>query len=747
MNELERRTRARRCDRSHWFLPEETALIEALASVIVPSDEDAPGAKEIDVLGYSVAETLDAWVVSALEKQAKYSRGLVALDELTKRMYGSRCVDLSMEKHFELLKFLEGLHRDRSKPCSLFGKLKKRWLILQEMWNGLAPAIELFPMLIRDVQAAFYTSQVSWIWLEYDGPPMPYGYRDLHKPRLPARNKEVGTPQELARSTHEYEGPPPFAAKISSRKQTVDVIVIGSGAGGGVLAKELGEAGLSVIVLEAGKRYNPIADYLTYKQDFEIRARTVFDPEDERRDRYTAARGNWFSYNRVKGVGGSTLQYEAISPRFHESDFRVNSRDGLAHDWPISYAELEPYYTWVEKELGVSGPTGAEGNPFEPPRKTPYPTPPHPFNGATNAVRRGADVLGLHLVREPVAIPTVPWNGRLACIEAGTCHLGCYISAKSSIDVTYVPKAEATGRVEIRPQCMVREITVGPDGRAKGVIYFDRNGSECEIHGRAIVVAGNAVETPRLLLMSTSSRFPNGLANSSGLVGKFFMEHLAVFAYGLFTERLDPWRGIPVGGMIQDYYETDKRNVFARGWTILVSNGSHWPMSIARQIPGWGAEHKTSVKKLFGHTTKICTVGEQLPDARNRIVLNPLVKDNFGLPVPHLINKPRQNDQAMIQAMRTSLNVLLEAAGAIEILDNQYVPGMSSHYMGTCRMGTDPAESVVNPWCRTHDVPNLFIGDGSVFVTSAGVNPALTISALAMRTAEGIVRSFNRHEI
>jgi choline dehydrogenase-like flavoprotein len=419
----------------------------------------------------------------------------------------------------------------------------------------------------------------------------------------------------------------------------------------------------------------------------------------------------------------------------------------VADDWPISYDDLEPYYTRVEYELGVSGPDGVQASPFDPPRSRPYPTPPHPFNCASHALKRGADKLGLHLVREPLAIPTKPWNGRPACIGAGTCVVGCSIAAKSSIDVTYVPKAEATGRVEIRPDCTAREITIGSDGKARSVIYFDAAGREQEIGARAIVVAGNAVETPRLLLMSRSTQFPEGLANSSGLVGKYFMEHLGVWAYGLFSERLDPWRGPPSGGVIQDYYATSRRNAFARGWTIVVTFSSHWPLAVASGVPGWGAEHKAQTKQRFAHVTGVCSCGEQLPDVRNRVVLDPFVKDHLGLPVPHLVNRTYDNDRAMISAIRVRLKELLEAAGATEIWGNQYWPGMPSHYMGTCRMGTNPATSVVDPWCRTHDVPNLFIGDGSVFVTGGGVNPALTISAVAARTADGMIAAFKRREL
>jgi choline dehydrogenase-like flavoprotein len=527
----------------------------------------------------------------------------------------------------------------------------------------------------------------------------------------------------------------------------VDVVVVGSGAGGGVIAKELGESGLSVVVIEAGRRFDPLKDYPTDQQDFEVTSPVVFDAPNPLRDRFTSTNPS-FSVHRVKGVGGSTLHYLAISPRLHESDFRVRSRDGVAEDWPIRYEDLEPYYTRVEYELGVSGPDGAEANPFDPPRSRRFPTPPHPFNLGSLAVKRGADKLGLHFFREPVAIPTLDWGGRRACVGAGTCALGCRIRAKSSVDVTYVPKAEATGRVEIRPECMAREVTVTADGKARGVGYFDAQGQEQEIRARAVVVAGNAIETPRLLLLSKSRLFPHGLANSSGLVGKYFTEHLGIFAGGLFPGRIDPWRGIPSGGTIQDFYETNPRNGFVRGWSIVVNlDGYQWPLSVARRVKGWGAEHKRRTREMFGHVVGLASIGEQLPDIRNEISLDPFVTDSYGLPVPRVVTEPRKNDRAMAEKISASLRNILQAAGASEIWAGGLNPGASSHYLGTCRMGADPKTSVVDSWCRSHDVPNLFIGDGSVFVTAGAVNPALTISAMATRTAEGILGAFERGEL
>ena len=532
---------------------------------------------------------------------------------------------------------------------------------------------------------------------------------------------------------------------LASRHDPVDVIVIGCGAGGGVVAKELGQAGLTVLVLEAGRRFRPTVDYRTGAADFELVAPGPFAP-DPARDRYTA-RPVAFDVTRVKGVGGSTLGYLAVVPRLHVSDFRVRTFDGVADDWPLRYEDLEPYYCEVEYELGVSGPDGAEASPFEPSRTAPYPTPPHEFNRASLAIKRGADRLGLHLTREALAIPTKPWHGRPACLRAGVCMFGCGAEAKSSIDVTYVPKAEATGRVEIRPECVVRQITVDDEGRARTVVYVDAAGGEHEVFMRAVVVAAGAIETPRLLLLSGSRRFPQGLANGSGVVGRNFMEHLALNTFGVFDERLDAWRGTPAGGTIQDFYETDAENDFARGFVIEVNGGRQWPLAVARRVGGWGTAHKERMQAVFGHVVGLVTVGEQLPDVANTVDLDPSITDQFGLPAPRITWRLRENERRMLRAMRRRLVEILEAAGAREIWGPSFTPGWSAHYLGTCRMGADPRTSAVDPWGRAHDVPNLFIADGSVFVTGGSANPALTIMALALRTSERIVELFRRSEV
>jgi len=741
--ELAERTRERTKDAEHWLTAGERASITAMALVIVPSSDDTPGANEMDVLGAPAADRLDEWIRASPAKQALYTRGLIAFDELARRRGGTSFPDLTSEQQHHLFTLVDAASQRRHRETSLPGKVQKKLELIGTMVTGWAVAVDLFPTLVQDVFTAFYTNEVSWAWLGYDGPPMPEGYTDLEHPRQRASSVKTMT----LRGAANPQAPATPALHTSSKALTSDVVIIGSGAGGAAVAKELTEAGVNVVVLEVGRRYHPYEDYPTDRTDFELAGRQVFSPENPLRDLYTTGGDHPFSYNRAKGVGGSTLKYAAMNPRLHESDFRASSDDGVGADWPITYAELEPYYCRVEYELGVSGPDGADRNPFDPPRSRPFPTPPHPFNLASQAIRRGATKLGLHMVRDPLAIPSRDWNGRPACIGAGTCQMGCSISAKSSMDVTYVRKAEATGRLDLRTESMAFRIEVGSDGKARRVLYFDREGREQAVAAKIIVVAGNAVETARLLLLSSSGQFPNGLANSSGLVGKHFMEHLAVFARGVLPNHSDPWRGTPTGGMIQDDYATNQANSFARGWTTVVTSVGPWPLAAAGRVPGWGAAHKKRLKDTFAHSVCLASIGEQLSNVDNQVALDPTRKDSFGLPVPLLVNVTGENDRAMIGAMTARLQGILEAAGCTAIMSNEFLPGGSSHYLGTCRMGSNPGTSVVDAFGRAHDVPNLFIADGSVFVTGGAVNPALTISALATRTAAEIVRALQAREL
>jgi choline dehydrogenase-like flavoprotein len=518
----------------------------------------------------------------------------------------------------------------------------------------------------------------------------------------------------------------------------VDACIIGSGAGGGVVAKELGERGINVVVLEAGRRLDPLRDYPSARPDWEI-------TRVKNRERlFTVAPlqkvtfGNSFNArpNEVHGVGGGTLRYLAYAVRMLADDFKVFTVDGVGADWPISYEDLAPYYRKVEWELGVSG---RVGDPWTP-RIESYPNPPFEFSYANKIIKRGCDKLGITLWPTPMARLSRPFDNRPMCVQCGSCGAGCMSGAKSSIDVTYIPKAEASGKVVVRSESVATRIRVDAHGKAKSVIYFDKNGVEHEQKADVIIVSGGTIQSPRLLLNSKSKLFPDGLANSSGLVGKYFMQHLSVFSSALFSEPIDSFRGFFGGATSQDLAETVSTNSYVRGWTIELHSGLRYPLETARHSRMWGGQLKNYMRKYFGHAAGITNVGEQLPDERNCVELDPEVKDEYGMPVPLITYIPRKNDRLMMAAMEKNIKEIYDAAGATETLYlNRGKPGGGAHNMGTCRMGKDPKSSVLNSFCQSHDVPNLFVIDGSCFVTGGTANPSLTIHAIALRASEYIV--------
>lgn len=526
---------------------------------------------------------------------------------------------------------------------------------------------------------------------------------------------------------------------MTTNRQKVDACIIGSGAGGGVVAKELSEQGLSVVVLEAGRRLDPLRDYSSARQDWELMDgynKGLFTvPSLEKHTVGNPAGVRFKRPNEVHGLGGGTLRYLAYAPRLRPDDFKVHTEDGVAADWPITYDDLVPYYQRVEAELGVSG---LAGDPWTP-KVAPYPNPPFPYSYANKIIERGCDKLGIKLWPTPMARLSRYFDGRPRCIQCGQCSSGCMSRAKSSIDVTYISKAEATGRVTVRTQCVAAEIRVDAGGKARSVVYFDEDGLEHEQEARVVVVSAGSIQSPRLLLNSSSSTFPNGLANSSGAVGKYFMQHLGVFSNALFTERIDSFRGFFGGATSQDFARTDPSHAFARGWRNDLHSGIQGPVKMAQKKRLWGKPLKDYMRRNYGHVAGVLASGEQLPDARNRVALDSAVTDKYGKPVPRITFEWRDNDKAMQVAMEKNVKEFYDAAGAMKILSLGISPGGSPHNLGTCRMGNDPKTSVLNSFCQSHDVSNLFVVDGSCFVTGGTANPSLTIHALAVRASDYIV--------
>lgn len=526
-----------------------------------------------------------------------------------------------------------------------------------------------------------------------------------------------------------------------------DVLVIGSGAAGAAVTKRLTDLGAKVMCLEQGGWIRP-GDYPSSKPNWEVqihRGSFHFSPNVRKRWEDYPVKESGAHPPEVlmfNAVGGSTHHWTGHFPRFHPSDFRVRSLDGVGQDWPIQYKDLEPYYDANDREMGVSG---IAGDPANPPRAE-RPTPMLPLGTLGETIARGFDKLGWYWWPSDNAIVSRSYGGRPACDLHGKCMYGCPIGAKASTDVTYWRKAIRKGAV-VKPWSRVREITVDQQGRARGAIYYDREGKLHEQTARTVVICCNGIGTPRLLLNSKSKLFPNGLANSSGLVGKNFMLHPFRFAEGVFTERIDSYDG-PFGipAFSQQFYETDTKRGFTRGYSFLLERSfgplhHAWGSFSNHPVP-WGANHHEVMRKRFPHLVRISVLGEDLPDENNRIEIDPDLKDSSGIPAPRIVYGYSENSLKMLEHGGSMAKQVLEAAGATEILDSGVI-APAFHLLGTARMGNDPKTSVVNAWHRAHDLKNLYIVDGSSFTTSAAVNPTSTIGALALRAADGIWRQRN----
>ena len=561
---------------------------------------------------------------------------------------------------------------------------------------------------------------------------------------------------------------------ITTRPETFDAIVVGSGAGGGFAAMGLAEAGMRVLLLERGRRFEPRRDFPMNHPDWELRSRAFRDTEGPAGHdaslvledgasldpRYAHLRSSSardeegkrshrapFRYERVFGLGGTTLHYQGEAHRFSDHAFRPASLYGLGVDWPVSYAELAPYYELAEQVLGVAGDAA---NPFKPPRG-PFPTPAHKLSYASQRIAAGASKLGWALLPNSLALPTRSIDGRPPCQRSGGCAQGCIFSAKSSVDLTAIRRAEGTGRIQVLTESRVLTLEMGPDGKIDGIVYRRANG-DYRARSRVVLLATGAVETPRLLLASRSASQPNGIANSSGLVGQFFMETLLAEITVRFDQRIDAYKGPPIDSRIWNFSRPARDGAARSGYVLGVSGtlgGFHGPMSHALLLPGLGRAHKDAMRSHFGTLVTLFGIAEQEPRAGNRVTLADS-KDPDGIPLARVQSAHSQTDLLALDAMLTRVKELGQAAGAVEVLRQAttYDVPAASHIGGTCRMGVDSRASVVSAYGRSHDVPNLFIADASVLPgQGAGDSPSLSIQALALRTAEHIVTRARRREL
>ncbi len=523
----------------------------------------------------------------------------------------------------------------------------------------------------------------------------------------------------------------------------VDVLIVGAGASGAAMAWSLADTHMNILCLEQGDWMDPAA-YPSTTQDWELRRFGDFGLSPNSRGRPEDYPINDddspIAVSNFNAVGGSTILYAAHFPRFHPADFRVKSLDGVADDWPLDYQRLEPYYAVNDRMMGVSG---LAGNPAYPPKEVPLP--PVPLGKLGETLARGFNRLGWHWWPSDSAIATQPYEGRAACINLGPCIMGCAQGAKGSTDVTYWPPALRQG-VKLRTRCRVREITLAENGMADGVVYFDADGVERKQKAEIVVLACNGVGTPRLLLNSRSERFPDGLANRSCLVGRNLMFHTYAMVTGIFDEPLEGYKG-PTGCCItsQEFYETDLSRGFVRGYTFEMLRGigtvstALWGMSSGR-VP-WGEGHHRAYGDLFDRTAGMVVICEDLPESHNRVTLDSDLVDSDGIPAPKISYRLSENSLRMLDHSVARGKEVLEASGAKDTSVEAPLPPAGWHLMGTARMGTDPGRSVVNEWGRCHDVHNLFIIDGSIFVTAAAVNPTCTIQALTLYIGDTMKRN------
>ena len=502
----------------------------------------------------------------------------------------------------------------------------------------------------------------------------------------------------------------------------VDFVIVGTGAGGGTLACKLAEAGFSVVAMDAGPYWRPLEDFASD----ETHQEKLYWTDERIVDGETPLKMG--SNNSGKSVGGSTVHFAMVSLRMRPEHLKARTMLGYGVDWPIGWRELWRYYDEVERALCISGPVTYPWGPKRPR----YPYRAHPLNAAADYLARGAEALGIRWTETPIATLSAPRGKAHPCVYRGFCVTGCSTNAKQSVLVTWLPRALAAG-AEIRDLAMVGRIETR-HGRAAGVHYF-REGEWRFQKAKNVVVAGYAIETPRLLLNSANTEFPDGLANSSGLVGKNLMVQLNQAAWGQVEDEVRSYKGPPSLAISEHWNYEDAGKDYFGGWTYM-SQGP-LPIAWAKELAGgrglWGRALIDEMARS-NHSVGLKMVGEVLPDERNRVTLADET-DQYGLPIPRITFSCRENEKAMIKHAVDFMDASLEATGAIERWKEM---DDTCHLNGTARIGDDPATSVVDADCRSWDIPNLWICDGSVFPTVGGVNPSLTIQAIACRTADRI---------
>lgn len=520
-------------------------------------------------------------------------------------------------------------------------------------------------------------------------------------------------------------------------RQAVDCCIVGAGPAGALIANELSQAGHSVVVLDAGPRF----DTSSYPGRMERAIRPGYDPGSVwqmggPRDAYESSGDRQYPLNaaRVKGIGGSTLHWQGMVMRLHEQDFHLDTALGIAADWPIEYADLQPYYARAERELGVAG---ASDNPFAPPRAEPHPLPAFPPSHSDGLFADACRDLGIATHSVPNARNSEEYQGRSACVGYGTCKPVCPSGAKYDATI-HVDRAESAG-AHVIDQAPVQRLEHGQDGdRVTAAVYATPDGETHRQEATEFVLAAGGVENARLLLHSDSDRYPDGLANRSGAVGRYFMDHLFAGVGGTIDR---PTRQNHVGFNTTEshqFYDRDDPDIGAIKLEFLNYAGPS-PVEQALDANTWGNELLDDLRASYGTHLAVGALVEQLPRAENQIRLASDRTDAHGNPVPEVVWSLDEHTRRTIDRANDIQHRILEALDAdIEWTVGPENTGPAFHHMGTTRMGRDPAESVVNTHLRTHDLENLSIAGSSVFVTGGAMNPTLTIAALSLKAAHHV---------
>jgi len=548
-----------------------------------------------------------------------------------------------------------------------------------------------------------------------------------------------------------------------------DVVIVGAGAGGLAAAWRLTSQGVRVVVLETGRRFDPPLDYPQTWDDFELRS-FPYDPsrDAQGQPRYgygtaqhiepqwqayrswnraqgrhvTSGRRQYVTYSHARGVGGSTLRFQGEAHRYHPDSLHIRSLCGVGVDWPISYAELERYYDLAEAQIGVAAPLE---NPWRP-RSHPPLLPPHQISYASARLAPAFHAIGGTLIPNSLAILSQSYGGRPPCNYCNSCTNGCPLGDKGSADVTFLPAALATGRLEPRLDAQAVQIECDAHGRASAVIYRGIDGTMHRLPARFVILACGAVETPRLLLLSTSAQFPNGLSNGAGQVGINLTESLFWTSVALMPERVDAHRGVPIDATAWNFAVPSRHSGdYAGGFRLSTAHGAVGLLGPAayaeRLVPGFGTAHQRELATVFGHGVAVLALGDWLPNSQTKVDLDPLLKDSAGIAVARISSHLGENERLLLKRMAEVTRAVFDAAGARIVEETSALDLFATaHVLGTCRMGSDPAQSVADVDGFSHEVPNLAFADGSLVPSSgSGDSPMLTISALALRTADRLI--------